>query len=441
MSVRMIGLITGMVGMIVVPTMGQGISDAQNKLLSRRAAEADAYRKLAEAVYGVQLNSETFVRDFVAESDQIRTAVDAVVKGVRLGEARYYEDGTCEIDAEVTVAKLVTEIKRIHSEHYRGRTVTSTDIENIKKYVKTDVIRATGSGVPRPELPPNLPSGVDGIITQLPSDFPKPRYLPIPGIWKNLPAQGRLMAERAARVDAMRKLLEQIKGLRLTSETLVRDFVAESDEIRTQATGIVVGAYETGKYLHSDELIAEVTMAVPVEKVIERIKELHSTHYKGRIVTSTDIVNVKKQIQRDIIEATGSGVPPERFLAQVEAAAGYDAPPWFGTTLEAVGQASLDSSKPEAQGRLLAERAAKVDAVRNLLEHVQGLEIQSGTTVRDFVAEQDHVLTHLRGVLTGAVADDPEWGGAVVRVRVSIPAAEVWATVNDHLRMMLRHGS
>jgi len=421
--------------------MGQGVSEAQNKLLARRAAEADCYRKLAEAVYGVQLNSETFVRDFVAESDQIRTAVDAVVKGVRLGEARYYEDGTCEVEAEVTVAKLVTEIKRIHSEHYRGRTVTTTDIENIKKFLKTDVIRATGSGAPRPELPPDLPAGVESAITALPADFERPKFMPLPGIWKNLPPQGRLMAERAARVDAMRKLLEQIKGLRLTSETLVRDFVAESDQIRTQATGIVVGAHETGKYLHESELIVEITMAVPVEKVIERIKELHESHYKGRTVTTTDIVNVKKYIQRDIIEATGSGVPPERFLSQVSSAASYDAPGWFGDTLEAVGQAARDPERPEAQGRLLAERAAKVDGVRNLLEQVQGLEIKSGTTVRDFVAERDEIITQLRGVLSGAVAGRPEWDGDVVRVMVSIPAAPVWAAVNDDLRMMVRHGS
>ena len=50
--------------------------EAQNKLLSKRAAEADAYRKLAETVNGVQINSETYVRDFIAEADNIRTDLD-----------------------------------------------------------------------------------------------------------------------------------------------------------------------------------------------------------------------------------------------------------------------------------------------------------------------------------------------------------------------------
>lgn len=442
MNVRILGLITACLGTLAGAALGQhGVSDAQNKLLARRAAEADCYRKLAEAVYGVQLGSDTFVRDFVAESDQIRTAVDAIVKGVRLGEPRYYEDGVCEIDAEVTVAKLVTDIKRIHTEHYKGRTVTTTDIENIKTRVKSNVIGVTGSGAPRPELPPDLPAGIESLLTPLPANYAPPRMMRVPGIWKNLPPQGRLMAERAARVDAMRRLLEQIKGLRLTSDTLVRDFVAESDEIRTKASGIVVGAHQVSKYLHENELIAEVTMAVPVEKVIERIKEFHSAYYKGRTVTTTDIENINRSLRRGVIEATGSGVPPERFMSRVQASGGYDAPDWFGGTIEATGQAARDQDRPAAQSRLMAERAARVDGFRNLLEQVQGLEVTSGTTVRDFIAERDEVLTQVRGAISGALSDDPQWDGDIVRVRVSIHSADVWAVIHAELRITRRHGS
>ena len=87
-------------GTCVIPFITMGLSaaaqpatDAQNKLLAKRAAEADCYRKLAEAVYGIRINSETYVRDFVTENDEIRGAVNAIVKGVRLGKPRYYEDG------------------------------------------------------------------------------------------------------------------------------------------------------------------------------------------------------------------------------------------------------------------------------------------------------------------------------------------------------------
>ncbi len=202
----------------------------------------------------------------------------------------------------------------------------------------------------------------------------------------------------------MRKLLEQIKGLRLNSETLVRDFVTESDEIRTRAEGIVIGASQAGVYLHDDELIADVTMEVPVEKVVERIKELHSTHYHGNKVTTTDITNVKRSIQREMIQATGSGVPPSRFLDQARASA--DMPPWLGERIEAVGQGT-DPAIDTAQGKLKAARAAELDAKRKLAEQVFGMQIQSATTVRDFVTQHDEIATQVQAVIAGATADTP----------------------------------
>ncbi len=433
----MFSVLCGAAMVAVVPGMaiGNPATDAQNKLLAKRAAEADCYRKLAESVYGVQINSSTFVRDFVTESDEIRTGVDAFVKGVSFGPPRWYDDGTCEIDGEVTVAKLVTTLKALHATHYQGRTVTTTDIENITQTVKTDVIRARGSGAPRPEIP-ELPPGFEEAITPLPQGYvPAPS---IPAIWKSVGPQGRLMAERAAEVDAMRRLLEQIKGLRLNSTTLVRDFVTESDEISTQASGIVIGASVASKYLHNDELIAEVTMEVPVEKIITRIKELHSQHYKGNTVTTTDIVNVKKTIQRDMIRATGCGVPPAKFLQQAKSA-GVEMPDWMGRRVTATGQGT-DPEIASAQGKLRAARAAEMDAMRKLAEQIYGLTLSSSTTVKDFVTEHDEVATQVDAVLAGAIADQTKFEGDVATVTVSIPAAEVWSVVNGFLQSLQRRG-
>ena len=409
---------------------------AQNKLLAKRAAEADCYRKLAEAVYGVQITSGTYVRDFVTESDEIRTAVDTFVKGIRLGQPRYYDDGVCEVDAEVTVAKLVTTLKELHAAHYKGNVVKTTDFEQIKETVKTDVIRATGSGAPRPELPPNLPAGVEDMITPLPSGYTPTRS--IPEIWKLVGPQARLMAERAAEVDGMRKLLEQIKGLRLTSDTLVRDFITESDEIRTQAQGLVIGASRATTYLHDDELIAEVTMEVPVEKVVTRIKELHSQHYHGNKVTTTDITNIKESVEREMIRATGSGVPRADFLAQA-ASAGNASPPWMGRSIEATGQGT-DPGIETAQGKLKAARAARLDALRKLAEQIYGLQIDSSTTVRDFVTQHDEIATQVNAVLSGAVAGEAAFADGVATVTVSIPGAEVWSVVHQHQRIVQRRG-
>lgn len=416
---------------------GDPASDAQNKLLAKRAAEADCYRKLAESVYGLQLTSDTHVKDFVTESDQIRTGVDAFIRGIRLGQPRYFEDGVCEIDGEVTVAKLITTLKEVHAAHYKGNKVKTTDIEQISERVHTDVIKATGNGAPRPELPPNLPTGVEQVITQLPQGY-KPPPMTVPAIWKTIPPNERLMAERAAEVDAMRKLLEQIQGLRLNSETLVRDFVTESDEIHTQAQGIVVGATKVGKYLHDDELIVDVTMEVPVERIITKIKELHAEHYHGNKVTTTDIQNIKQELQTDAVRATGSGVPRPQVIQQASSS-GVDSPQWLAKSIEAVGQGT-DPAIDTAQGKLKAGRAAYADAMRKLAEQVQGLEISSSTHVRDFITQHDEIRTQVDSVIAGAIADAPTFDGGIASVRVSLPAADVWSVVHQYMVVVKRRG-
>jgi hypothetical protein len=273
------------------------------------------------------------------------------------------------------------------------------------------------------------------VITPLPANLPLSVFEP--PIWQTVGAQGRLMAQRAAEVDAMRKLLEQIKGLRLNSTTLVRDFITESDEIRTQADGIVIGAAVASKYFHDDELIAEVTMEVPVEKVITKIKELHATHYEGNKVTTTDVENVKKSIKREMIRATGSGVPPARFLKETRLPP--ETPPWMGERIEAVGEGT-DAEIATAQGKLRAARAARVDAMRRLAEQVYGLRLVSSTTVRDFVAENDQIRGQVDAVIAGAVADEPEFAGDVARVKVSLPAADVWSVVHQQMLIVKRRG-
>lgn len=77
-------------------------SEAQKKLMAKRAATTDAYRQLAEAVNGVQVFSQTTVRNFVTESDVVRIQVSAVIRGAQpVGQARYLADGSVEVDVEM----------------------------------------------------------------------------------------------------------------------------------------------------------------------------------------------------------------------------------------------------------------------------------------------------------------------------------------------------
>ena len=92
-------------------------------------------------------------------------------------------------------------------------------------------IRAPGSGAPNPDAP-NI-------------------------------AAARLGAERAAKADAMRNILETIKGVRIDSQTLVVNAMTQSDVIRTQVQGIVRGARVVNTRYLSDGAV-EVTVEIPM---------------------------------------------------------------------------------------------------------------------------------------------------------------------------------
>jgi len=57
-----------------------------------------------------------------------------------------------------------------------------------------------------------------------------------------LPAQQRLMAIRASKLDAYRSLTEQVFGQHLDASTTVADMVVMNDSFRTRVEGVVYGA-------------------------------------------------------------------------------------------------------------------------------------------------------------------------------------------------------
>jgi len=63
---------------------------------------------------------------------------------------------------------------------------------------------------------------------------------------------------------------------------------------------------------------------------------------------------------------------------------------------------SVQKSKNQAQRRLMAIRASKLDAYRNLTEQVYGQQLNASTTVEDMVIVNDTMRAHVEGVVYGA---------------------------------------
>lgn len=75
------------------------------------------------------------------------------------------------------------------------------------------------------------------------------------------PSQKRMMAERTATADAYRQLNDAIQGIRVNSETIVRDYVSESDTIKNYVSALVKGAQKIDQRYLNDGTI-EIDMAV-----------------------------------------------------------------------------------------------------------------------------------------------------------------------------------
>lgn len=189
--------------------------------------------------------------------------------------------------------------------------------------------------------------------------------------------QKRLMAKRAAKVDALRNLTEMVYGVRIDSRTNVRDFVTQSDVIRARMEAVIQGAKEVDYFEHPDGT-AEVTVEVTLGSI-------------------EDILGRRLYYDYQTFRATGFGAP-----SGSPAAPSTPSPAADVLRAKGYGVEPTDPSMSMPEKTLLAKRAAKIDALRNLTEQVYGVRIKSDSYVRDFVTQSDEMRAKVSTFIRGA---------------------------------------
>ncbi|MGE4503128.1 MAG: LPP20 family lipoprotein [Thiomicrospira sp.] len=81
----------------------EGFTVGQRRLMAIRASKLDAYRSLAEQLYGIKIDSNTSVATLTAQSDSFRARVNAVVRGARIVSITPMSDNNYETVLEVFV--------------------------------------------------------------------------------------------------------------------------------------------------------------------------------------------------------------------------------------------------------------------------------------------------------------------------------------------------
>ena len=219
-------------------------------------------------------------------------------------------------------------------------------------------IQVTGTGVAQmPVAPPSRIISEPQVKEEAPEVFLPPEEITASGFGAP-PAdavnksQARLMAKQAAKLDALRNLAQELNGIKVDSKTTVRDFVTQNDEIRTQVDGFIRGA----------------------EVLSEEEKEDGTWEVKMRI-NPRPIFDL---IQPPPPPPQEPGIMPERSTAP-------------------------------AQARAMAERAAMLDAQRQILEHLKGVHITSTSSVEDFMATSDRINSRVEGIIRNARVVDKRY--------------------------------
>jgi hypothetical protein len=93
-----------------------------------------------------------------------------------------------------------------------------------------------------------------------------------------IPAQQRLLAIRAAKLDAYRSLTEQVYGLKLDASATVADMVVQNDTFRSRVEGVIYGATLVTITPTGDDTY-ETTLSLDKE-VVQELRQL----YLGQIL-------------------------------------------------------------------------------------------------------------------------------------------------------------
>jgi len=93
---------------------------AQQRLMAIRAAKLEAYRALAEQVYGQQLDASTTVADMVVQSDSFRSRVEGVIYGAVLVSITPTGDDTYETTLTLDKA-VVQDLRALYLGHLQAR--------------------------------------------------------------------------------------------------------------------------------------------------------------------------------------------------------------------------------------------------------------------------------------------------------------------------------
>lgn len=253
-----------------LPEIWKNVS-IRERLSLIRAAEIDGTRLLLERINGVAIDSESTVNDLSETNDTVKAMIRDTITGVQtVGSPTYHADGRIDIVRKVNVTQLVRKITEVYTRKEGGALNSSSKSSIETKDIVFDVL---GSAAIR---------GSDG--------------------------HKRILAQRAAQVDAYRRLAERTGSVQITSESTIASLATSDDTIKSSINKIINNA-EIVTIRYNSDNSAEVVLKINLNPIVRTIAK----RIKGGEVTI-----ISDKTERLIIEEKGMGAPPENLEDETE---------------------------------------------------------------------------------------------------------------------------
>jgi hypothetical protein len=117
------------------------LTDTQKRLLAMRASKLDAYRTLAERVYGTAIVGNTTVENLVVQNDRFRTYVETYVLGAKVVSQEELVDDSWETVVEMVIDEGFRNCLTNEQEWRRNGSCASEVVHDLDALTRNDLSR------------------------------------------------------------------------------------------------------------------------------------------------------------------------------------------------------------------------------------------------------------------------------------------------------------
>lgn len=400
---------------LVIASLGPGTSSAraqeppqpEDRALLERVALGRARSDLARTVYGLPLKAGLTVGAWAGRDLRLDRELRLWLRTLpRSGPARFYSDGSCDVDVQLAPAVLREKLVELHKRF--ALPVTSDD----------DVSRGGR------DWPMLWGSGAASSGERVEA---KP-----PG-WEDVSLEGVEVARRAAEADSLAALLEEAGRLRLTAARSLREFIDSTDAVRAAVTAAIEKNAKV-RVTHGPDQVCVAEAQIETVELLRILNDVFLTTYQGSDFQASDFREMVIAAPRGAVTGTGLAIPPEKHrLRTPYPLIELDSPGWVDKKIETT--ARFERDEPTEIDAAAAIERARLSGVDQLRLMVLDLAIREGLSVGTLLsyrpALKDDVTLYLSGARVVSITRSD--GEESTTVRVELPLRRLWEIVKRGL--------